>query len=188
MTTDDKKPTVEADDFIQRWSRRKAEAAAGSDEQEQPVAPTDPVEDAEQEATAPPEILTDADMPPLESLDQDADVSSFLSPGVSDDLRRAALRKVFRSAKFNVCDGLDDYCGDYTKFEPLGDVITADMRFRMARALERLAETDETAEGTEEDGGEETRPTVLVARTDENTDASANDSSVTDMGDDEHEV
>ncbi|HSN70049.1 MAG TPA: DUF3306 domain-containing protein, partial [Steroidobacteraceae bacterium] len=54
-------------------------------------------------------------------------------------VRRAALRKLFASAKFNVCDGLDVYCRDYTQFEPLGDIVTADMRFHMERAAKLAA-------------------------------------------------
>ena len=38
---------------------------------------------------------TDADMPPLESLSADSDFTGFLSPKVSESLRRAALRKLF---------------------------------------------------------------------------------------------
>ncbi len=111
---------------------------------------------APDEVPPPSEPLTDADMPAIETLGEDADVSGFLSPGVSDDLRRAALRKLFHGPKFNVCDGLDDYCGDYTKFEPLGDIITADMRFQMQRALERLADAEESEGEQQAVAGEET--------------------------------
>ena len=76
-------------------------------------------------------MLTDADMPPLESLGEDDDYSGFMSTGVSEELRNLALRKLFRSAKFNVVDGLNDYDDDFTNFEPLGDIITSDMRHQM---------------------------------------------------------
>jgi hypothetical protein len=77
-------------------------------------------------------------MPPLESLDADSDYSGFLSRGVSEALRRKALSKLFRGAHFNVTDGLDDYAEDFTKFAPLGDIVTADMRYRMEQAAKRL--------------------------------------------------
>jgi hypothetical protein len=73
----------------------------------------------------------DEDMPPLESLDENADYSGFLSPKVSEPLRQLALRKLFHSAAFNVCDGLDDYDEDFTCFEKLGHVMTADLRHRL---------------------------------------------------------
>ena len=78
-------------------------------------------------------VLTDADMPPIESLVASSDMSGFFSAGVSAALRKAALRHVFSQPQFNVRDGLNDYDGDYTVFEPLGDTITADMKFHTAR-------------------------------------------------------
>lgn len=92
-------------------------------------------------------ILTDADMPPVESLTADSDVSSFFNKGVSAALRKAALRFVFQQPKFNVRDGLNDYDGDYTVFEPLGDTITSDMKFHAARKeRDRLAAEAEREE------------------------------------------
>jgi hypothetical protein len=117
--------------FLSRWSRRKQAseqdlAAVGE------AGPSTPAE-------APPP-LTDADMPPLESLHENSDYSGFLSPEVTDELRQLALQKLFRSASFNVCDGLDDYAEDYTSFEKLGDLMTADLRFRLRQEAERAAE------------------------------------------------
>ncbi len=96
-----------------------------------------------------PPPLTDADMVPLESLDGGSDLSAFFSEGVSGSLRRAALRRVFHAPKFNVRDGLNDYDGDFTRFEPLGDIVTSDMKFRAAREeAARLRELDEASEET----------------------------------------
>jgi len=39
----------------------------------------------------------------------------------------------FHSAEFNVIDDLNDCAGDYRSFEPLGDIVTADMRHQMER-------------------------------------------------------
>ena len=93
-----------------------------------------------------PVLLTDADMPDIESLTASSDISGFLGKGVSAALRKAAFRHVFRQPKYNVRDGLDDYDDDYTCFEPLGDTVTSDMKFHAARkerarlANERLAQ------------------------------------------------
>lgn len=150
--------TAETEDFVARWSRRKHQCAETVEAAPEPA----PVQDE-----AP--VLEDADMPPLESLDQDADYSGFLSPGVSENLRRQALRQLFRSPKFNITDGMDDYAGDYSKWEPLGDVITADMRHALERAAKRLLEErgtdpaqaggDETMTGEEADPPPRTQPT-----------------------------
>jgi len=91
-------------------------------------------------------LPTDSDMPPVESLTADSDYSGFMSPRVSESLRRLALRKLFHSAEFNICDGLDDYDGDYTSFAKLGGIITADMKHQMEVAarkqLQAMKEND----------------------------------------------
>ena len=79
-------------------------------------------------------------MPPLESLGADSDYTGFLSDQVSETLRKAALRKLFHSATFNVTDGLDEYADDFTKFETLGDIITADMRHMFEVEARKKAE------------------------------------------------
>ena len=85
-------------------------------------------------------------MPPLASLNEDSDYAGFLSEKVSESLRRAALRKLFHSSAFRVIDDLDDYAEDFTTFEALGDIVTADMRHQQEieaqREAERLAEQE----------------------------------------------
>ena len=117
-----------------------------------------------------PRVLTDEDMPPIESLTDDADYSGFLSAGVSDVLRRQALRRLFSSPKFNVIDGLDDFAEDYTQFAPLGDVVTADMKHRMERLLDKLgsgeADANElraAAEAGDRDGADPVGGTAPLA-------------------------
>ncbi len=126
----------EHEPFLSRWSRRKQEAKIPEAMSPAPVAV--PEEDQEQEP-----LLTDDDMPSIESLDEHSDYSGFLSPKVSEVLRQQALQKLFRSAAFNVCDGLDDYAEDFTNFEKLGDVITAELRHRLRQEAKRAAEKAE---------------------------------------------
>lgn len=146
-TTDDADARPD-ETFFQRFSRRKFEARqAGSDEQ----AITPLAEDAGGEpAAAQP---TDADMPPIESLGEESDFSAFLSDKVSESLRRAALRKLFHSQAFNIIDELDDYAEDFTTFETLGDIVTAEMRHRVEAEDERrarlAAESGDAAEPVE---------------------------------------
>jgi hypothetical protein len=115
----------------------------------------------EDEAAQPERPVTDADLPDLADLDEDSDYSMFMAAGVSPDKRRAALRQLFRSPKFNVIDGLDDYCEDYTKFDPLGDIVTAEMRHHAERLLrktleDQVGDPDDAAVAAEapEDGGD----------------------------------
>lgn len=88
-------------------------------------------------------ILTDEDMPAIETLNADSDYSGFLNKGVSPELRRKALQHLFRMPKFNIRDGLNDYDEDYTYFEPLGDTITSDMRWHTARKEREAREAEE---------------------------------------------
>lgn len=113
--------------FLARWSRRKRDANEEARLARAPPALNAPEANVPQANPSPPRaVTTDADLPPLESLDENSDYRDFLSPRVSEQLRRAALRKLFHSAKFNIVDGLDDYADDYYSiFHPLGDVMTA---------------------------------------------------------------
>lgn len=127
--------------FWDRWSARKQAAR----EEDESAAPAEEVVQ-QPELERPP--LTDEDMPPLETLGESSDYSGFLSPEVSEGLRRLALRKLFHGSDFNVCDGLDDYAEDFTSFAKLGDLVTADMRFQMEEAARR-AKSEEAAGGVE---------------------------------------
>jgi hypothetical protein len=135
--------------FLQRFHRRKTEARltgtapTTGDAAASTAAPPADADASGREATAtptPPPPPTDADMPPLESLTVDSDYSGFLSERVSEGLRRAALRKLFHSAEFNVVDGLDEYAEDYTTFEALGGILTADMRHQLEVEARKKAE------------------------------------------------
>ena len=126
--------------FLSRWSRRKLEDPEEREETEAvtadaPEASVEPVEEV------PP--LTDADMPDIDSLTEDSDYSPFMSPGVSDELRNLALRKLFRAPVFNIRDGLDEYDDDFTTFEKLGDIVTADMKHQVEMQQKRLREAME---------------------------------------------
>lgn len=145
-------PVTDPDEgFLSRWSRRKRQARSLADDELPAVpAPVEPAVELREEDERP--ALTDAELPPLETLDENSDYSGFLSPEVSDALRQRALRKLFSSNKFQFRDGLDDYDEDYRSFEPLRGVLTADMRHRLEVESERLARAGVAQ--PEEAGGE----------------------------------
>ncbi len=143
---------AENEPFLSRWSRRKQEARMPEDT-DPAVMPVPDPEQAQAQAQEQKPLLTDDDMPSIESLDEHSDYSGFLSPKVSEVLRQQALQKLFRSAAFNVCDGLDDYAEDFTRFEKLGDVMTAELRHRLRQEAKRMAERAES-ESPEEKGEE----------------------------------
>ena len=184
---------VEADDadgFLGRWSRRKAQARRGEippEPGEQPESEEvasdvqfddsaiaagheEPsMQDGDEESGAPREL------PPLDSLDENSDYSMFMAADVDPDVRRDALRKLFRSPKFNVRDGLDDYDDDFSSPEPLGDIVTAEMRRRIKRELERLLTS-------ESDGDSEVAVAATAAAND--TDNEAVEVAQADVADD----
>ena len=54
-------------------------------------------------------------LPSIEELKEDSDYTVFMREGVPEELRRLALRKLWRSNPFfGFRDGLDDYDEDYT--------------------------------------------------------------------------
>ena len=106
--------------------------------------------------------LTDDDMPDLETLDESSDYSGFMSAGVSESLRKMALRKLFQGKTYSFRDGLDDYDGDYTSFAKLDPAtITSDMRHMIGvEAKRQLAKEEQErqrllAEAENVDGSEE---------------------------------
>ena len=173
---DDQVTDDENEGFLSRWSQRKAMARDGLELPDEPAPPElPPVTESADVEHAPAEVEpepTDAEapteLPPLESLDENSDYSAFLNKDVPPDLRQQALRKLFQSPKFNVRDGLDDYDWDFSNPEPLGDIVTAEMRYRIKAELERLAR-----KALEEDASDETA--VAAVATDVNVDSEAPD-------------
>ena len=140
---------AEGEGVLSRWSRRKAEAreqAAEDNNQPEVEQQTDfAVADENLEPVEQP-MLTDDDMPPIESLTEDSDYSMFMSRGVSDKLRNLALRKMFHVPSFNIRDGLDEYDDDFTVFEPLGDIVTSDMKHQIEMLEKKQREAAEALE------------------------------------------
>ena len=178
-------PALDAEGPLRRWARRKREvarkeqAAAEAHRENTSAGAPDARRGAGMPGAHEPDgealvavveekILTDEDMPPLDSLDEGSDYSGFLSPGVSEGLRRRALRKLFMSAVFNVPDGLDDYDEDFTSFQALGDIVTSDMKHQAEMEAERAKQAQarsDTASGIDDEPGDTgERPPAQVDR------------------------
>ena len=121
----------EREGFLGRWSRRKTEA------REQPAAEAPVAVRPVQEEPAP-------ELPPVEKLTLDSDFSGFFHPKVDEDVRRAALRKLFSDPHFNVMDGLDVYIDDYSKSEPIPVAMLASLK-QAQRILEWAADKGDNA-------------------------------------------
>jgi len=136
--------------FVSRWSRRKQQVA--KEESDQDVNSTaevaEEVVDPEQIKAEKLEALnklTDQDMPDVETLDENSDFSGFMSTSVTEGLRKMALKKLFMGASYNIRDGLDEYDGDYTKFEKMpSTMVTSDMKHMIGvEAKKQIAKEQE---------------------------------------------
>ena len=105
----------------------------------------------------------------MDSLDESSDFSGFMSPKVSEELRRLALRKLFSLPKYNITDGLDDYNEDFTNFAKLGNILTHEMRRALEREQERLLQGGEGTLKEEFAGLEEAIAGENAERTDSAT-------------------
>jgi hypothetical protein len=160
--------------FLQRWSRRKAEARSADE-----TATADPsvaaegrpaaLEQKPEPAQGEPVPVVPEDLPDIESLDASSDFSVFMRPGVPAQLRTQALRKLWRSDPiFSKLDGLLEYGEDYSiQSWPKGAIRTAYQIGRgFVNELEKLAEAaDKPAPSEEPASGPapETGPAIASA-------------------------
>lgn len=114
--------------FLSRWSRRKAEAR-----RQGPIEPPPAVPEEADAGTPPAEPL---ELPDIASLDAASDYKPFLDARVPADLRRDALRRLWRvNPVINSLDGLDDpyVTGDFTD----ASTVVADLKtvYRVGRGM-----------------------------------------------------
>jgi hypothetical protein len=100
----------------QQKSQEPVQSKAG------PLAST-PQDGAENKAE-PVKLPTLAD---VEQLTPQSDFSSFMTQGVTPEVRNAAMKKLFTDPHYNVMDGLDIYIGDYNTPDPLPASMLAKM-------------------------------------------------------------
>jgi hypothetical protein len=82
----------------------------------------------------------------VEQLTPQSDFSTFMTQGVSPDVRNAAMKKLFTDPHYNVMDGLDIYIGDYNTPDPLPEGMLAKMVgaqfLGLVKAPEDVAQSD----------------------------------------------
>jgi hypothetical protein len=123
----------EQEGFLQRWSRRKADARHAEQHEPEAAPAAEPEEQATPQAGSPEralrrdepgaaartetaeETIDLAALPDIESLTYESDFTPFLRAGVPQELKNRALRKLWRSNPVLAClDGLNDHDEDYT--------------------------------------------------------------------------
>jgi len=171
--------SADSESFLARWSRRKLAAEREVERPAERLAPDAaaavPTKDGGERvaAGAPvpaptpervPAAATEVPLPPIETLDGlRSDYQAFFQQPVADELRRAALKKLFADPHFNQMDMLDVYVDDYTQFEPLPAALR--MRLPSARAFlhgSELAEV-EAAEAKAAAAGDEAESLAAAA-------------------------
>ena len=116
---------------LKRWSQRKlataratqAPAVVGQNATANPAPGEIPAVDVPS-AAAP---VAAPNLPPVESLTIDSDFTGYFQPKVDENLKRLALKQLFRDPHFNVMDGLDVYIDDYSQPDPIAPEIVREM-------------------------------------------------------------
>lgn len=133
--------------FLARWSRLKRGPAPAP-----APAPADAPADAAPLPELPPRAATQAGavegLPPVETLDFDADFTAFLARQVDESVRRAAMRKLFSDPHFNRMDGLDVYIDDYGAATPIPPEVLARLRPLQEAVADDGRRTDEAGPRT----------------------------------------
>jgi len=121
----------ESGGFLSRWARRKEQVRSRAVVVAEPVptapAPAVPVAPAAANAEGGvvlpvPQAPANEPLPTMadvEGLTRESDYSRFVTAGVDEGVKRAAMKKLFSDPHFNVMDGLDTYIDDYGKPDPI---------------------------------------------------------------------
>ena len=141
--------------FLRRWSSLKragGESVPDMAEAGKDALPAVRGEEGSPEArSAGDPAPEDLDLPSIDSLTKESDFTAFLRDGVPDDLRKFALRKLWRiDPVFSIIDGLDDYDEDVRAELELGTKILEAWRESQKKIAATEGEGKETAATEEE--------------------------------------
>ncbi|MCR9188362.1 MAG: DUF3306 domain-containing protein [Alteromonadaceae bacterium] len=117
-----------AESRLQRWARKKAEAAKRPEPSPPPVIETEPAPEEQElainEALPEHELLEKYGLPDPENIELGTDITGFMRKEIPEFLRRKALRGLWKSNPvLAVLDGLNDYDEDYTLASTAGQTV-----------------------------------------------------------------
>ena len=156
----------ETSGFLSRWARRKEQVRTGV-----AVAP-EPALEVPMVVAPVASVVANVEVPVVEEapiaeplptmadvalLTRESDYSRFVSPGIDEGVKRAAMKKLFADPHFNVMDGLDTYIDDYGKPDPIPLSMLKQMN--QSKVL-RLFEADD--EGDDEKKKSASAETTLI--------------------------
>jgi hypothetical protein len=183
--------SADSESFLARWSRRKLAAEREAERPAESLAPdaeaAPPTSDAVQGVAAVAPVpapapgheaapASEVPLPPIESLDGlRSDYLAFFQQPVADELRRAALKKLFADPHFNQMDMMDVYVDDYTQFEPLPEALRLRLPSARAFLLDSERAALDAAEAAAAADGDARQPLVASARGDVDAAASPGD-------------
>jgi Protein of unknown function (DUF3306) len=144
--------------FLQRWSRRKAEARASPATPAPAEEPADEPDDAPTAAAPQPPAAAretrasndaaavDLDaLPDIDSLTYDSDFTVFMRKGVPPELRKRALQRLWRSSpSLANLDGLVEYGEDYSQLGTRKQIVRT--AYQIGRGMLARLEQDAAAE------------------------------------------
>ncbi|HSH57241.1 MAG TPA: DUF3306 domain-containing protein [Halomonas sp.] len=94
----------------------------------------------------------DHTLPDPDTLPAEADFSAYLQQGISRQLRRRALRRLWSAGNYGVRDGLDDYDENYNEvLKPLARDMAEQLRRWTRPSEEALEETPQEAQHAADD-------------------------------------
>ena len=145
--------------FGGRWSRLKQEARTPAPADEPQTANLPAPEATDAPAVETPTIAAE-DLPDIDSLDKDSDYTPFMAEGVPAELKKLALRALWRSDPVLAnLDGLNDYDEDFKAALDAGAEFMRKIREAEKKLSEGGPEKDESVdiagEKTAAEDGEE---------------------------------
>lgn len=135
--------------FLGRWSRLKRSETADAKDAAKPegMAAEPPLPAPLPEEAPPPADLPPPDLPPVEELSAGSDFTAFLKEGVPEELKRAALRKLWASDPlFSAAEALDLHMEDYSQ-PMVSEAVQTAWKFgkgMVEEAVEKLTEEART--------------------------------------------
>lgn len=141
MSEGGKQNLEEAGGFFSRWSQRKQAVKQGVPMAEPLPKTPEPISKQTNELATPPnkaigakdqtaqtpepvKVLTLED---VAKLTPESDFTSYMTQGVSPEVRNAAMKKLLADPHYNIMDGLDIYIGDYNTPDPMPEGMLAKM-------------------------------------------------------------
>ena len=142
----------ETSGFLSRWARRKEQVRTGVAVAPEPVVEVPVVVAPVAAVVANVEVPVVEEQPVAEplptmadvaSLTRESDYSRFVSPGIDEGVKHAAMKKLFADPHFNVMDGLDTYIDDYGKPDPIPLAMLKQMNQSKVLRLFEVEDDDE---------------------------------------------